>query len=90
MNRKTCTLVGAAVGLLLFLALALLPSLLYGGEYLLVEATIYDKFLAQLIKEGGHLASPEEKQKLQAALWDAEGHRMPDTVAISADRKSVV
>ncbi len=53
---------------------------------LLVEATIYDKFLAQLIKEGGYLASPEEKQKLLTALWDAEGHRTPDTVAISAQR----
>jgi len=53
---------------------------------LLVEATIYDKFLAQLIEEGGYLASPEEKQKLQAVLWDAEGHRTPDTVAISAQR----
>ena len=53
---------------------------------LLVEATIYDKFLAQLIKEGGYLASPEEKQKLHAVLWDAEGHRTPDTVAISAQR----
>ncbi|MEW5721316.1 MAG: aldehyde dehydrogenase family protein, partial [Chloroflexota bacterium] len=53
---------------------------------LLVEATIYDKFLAQLIKEGGHLASPEEKQKLQAVLWDAEGHRTGDTVAIAAQR----
>jgi len=53
---------------------------------LLVEATLYDKFLAQLIEEGGYLASPEEKQKLQAVLWDAEGHRTPDTVAISAQR----
>jgi hypothetical protein len=31
MTRKTPTLVGAAVGLALFLALGLLPSLLYGG-----------------------------------------------------------
>jgi len=31
MNRKSYTLIGAAVGLALFLALALLPSLLYGG-----------------------------------------------------------
>jgi sulfoacetaldehyde dehydrogenase len=53
---------------------------------LLVEATIYDRFLAQLQKEGGYLASPEEKSKLLAALWDAEGHRTPDTVAISAQR----
>jgi hypothetical protein len=31
MNRKTSTLVGAGIGLALFLAVALLPSLLYGG-----------------------------------------------------------
>jgi acyl-CoA reductase-like NAD-dependent aldehyde dehydrogenase len=53
---------------------------------LVVEQTIYDRFLDQLIKEGGYLASEEEKQKLQAALWDNEGHRTPDTVAISAQR----
>ncbi len=53
---------------------------------LLVEATIYDRFLAQLQKEGGYLVSEEEKQKLQAALWDGEGHRTSDTIAISAQR----
>jgi hypothetical protein len=31
MNRKSFTLIGAAVGLALFLAVALLPALLYGG-----------------------------------------------------------
>jgi len=31
MNRKTPTIVGAAVGLALFLALGLLPALMYGG-----------------------------------------------------------
>ena len=31
MNRKTPSIVGAAVGLALFLAIALLPDLLYGG-----------------------------------------------------------
>jgi hypothetical protein len=31
MTRKTSTLVGAAIGLATFLAVALLPSLLYGG-----------------------------------------------------------
>jgi len=53
---------------------------------LVVEETIYDRFLEQLIKEGGYLTSEEEKQKLQAVLWDDEGHRTPDTVAISAQR----
>jgi len=31
MTRKTHTLVGAGIGLALFLAIALLPALLYGG-----------------------------------------------------------
>jgi sulfoacetaldehyde dehydrogenase len=53
---------------------------------LLVESTLYDRFLEQLIKEGGYLASDVEKEKLQAVLWDSEGHRTPDTIAISAQR----
>jgi sulfoacetaldehyde dehydrogenase len=53
---------------------------------LIVEASIYDRFLAQLQKEGGYLANADEKAKLQAVLWDAEGHRTSDTVAISAQR----
>lgn len=53
---------------------------------LIVEATIYDHFLEQLIKEGGYLVSDIEKDKLQAVLWDSEGHRTPDTIAISAQR----
>jgi sulfoacetaldehyde dehydrogenase len=52
---------------------------------LLVEDSIYDRFLAQLQKEGGYLVSPEEKEKLQAVMWDAEGHRTLETVARSAD-----
>ena len=31
MNRKTHTLIGAGIGLAVFLAIALLPALLYGG-----------------------------------------------------------
>jgi hypothetical protein len=31
MNRKTPTVIGAAIGLAAFLAIALLPALLYGG-----------------------------------------------------------
>ncbi len=53
---------------------------------LVIEASIYDAMKAQLIKEGGYLASPAEKAKLQAILWDAEGHRTSNTVAISAQR----
>ncbi|HTP50827.1 MAG TPA: hypothetical protein VMK42_09025 [Anaeromyxobacteraceae bacterium] len=31
MNRKTPTIIGAAIGLALFLAIGLLPALMYGG-----------------------------------------------------------
>ena len=48
---------------------------------LVVEASIYDAFLAQLQVEGGYLVSDAEKQLLQQALWDAEGHRTAPTIA---------
>src|SRR6476620_10761287 len=37
---------------------------------LLVEASIYDRFLEALQKEGGYLASLDEKQKLAGIMWD--------------------
>src|SRR5580765_5646873 len=51
---------------------------------LLVEETVYDTFLELLQQEGGYLASPEEKRKLEVVMWDAEGHRTIDTVARAA------
>jgi sulfoacetaldehyde dehydrogenase len=48
---------------------------------LLVEASIYNRFLDQLQQEGGHLVDEVEKTKLEAVLWDAEGHRTFETVA---------
>jgi sulfoacetaldehyde dehydrogenase len=48
---------------------------------LLVEATVYERFLEDLLKEGGYLATPDEKALLEAAMWDAEGRRTIDTVA---------
>jgi sulfoacetaldehyde dehydrogenase len=51
---------------------------------LLVEATVYDGFLEALQKEGGYLASDEEKRKLEAVLWDADGRRTIETVARAA------
>src|SRR6059036_1790 len=52
---------------------------------LLVEATVYDALLDLLQREGGHLASAEEKEKLAAVLWDAEGRRTLNTIARAAD-----
>jgi sulfoacetaldehyde dehydrogenase len=53
---------------------------------LLVDESIYDKFLDQLQKEGGYLASDADKEKLKAVMWDGEGHRTLDTVARSASK----
>jgi sulfoacetaldehyde dehydrogenase len=50
---------------------------------LIIEASIFDKLVAQLQKEGGHLASPAEKELLRKAMWDGERHRTASTVAIS-------
>ena len=51
---------------------------------LLVEASVYDRFLEALQAEGGYLASADEKRKLEAAMWDTEGHRRIETVARAA------
>jgi sulfoacetaldehyde dehydrogenase len=51
---------------------------------LIVESTVYEGLRDRLVAEGGHLANPAETDKLRALLWDAEGHRTPDTIAISA------
>jgi len=51
---------------------------------LLIDSRIYDAFLARLEKEGGYLVNDEERQKLQAVYWDAEGHRTADTIACPA------
>ncbi len=49
---------------------------------LLIDERIFDKMVEQLVKEGGFVASEEQKAKLRAVMWDAEGHRLADTVAI--------
>lgn len=53
---------------------------------LVVEASIYDAFRDRLVAEGGHLLGTDEAAKLRAVYWDAEGHRTPDTVAVSAQQ----
>ena len=50
---------------------------------LIIEASIFDKLLAQLQAEGGYLATPQEKEMLRKAMWDDEAHRTVDTVAIA-------
>jgi sulfoacetaldehyde dehydrogenase len=51
---------------------------------LVVHDSIYDALRAGLVEEGAHLTTPEETALLQSALWDLDGRRTPDTIAISA------
>ncbi len=48
---------------------------------LIVDASIYDAMLRQLQLEGGYLVNEREKQLLERAYWDENGHRTPDTIA---------
>jgi sulfoacetaldehyde dehydrogenase len=50
---------------------------------LVIEASIFDNMIAQLQKEGGYLANDNDKASLRKAMWDGEGHRTPNTVAIA-------
>lgn len=50
---------------------------------LIIEATIFDRMLVQLQKEGGYLANDEEKALLRKAMWDDDRHRTSNTVAIA-------
>ena len=56
---------------------------------LVVETSIYEALRERLIEEGGHLVSPEERERLRTTLWDADGHRTPDTIAVSAQALAV-
>jgi sulfoacetaldehyde dehydrogenase len=51
---------------------------------LLVEASVYDRLLDALQREGGYLATPGEKSLLAAVMWDGQGRRTLDTIARSA------
>ncbi len=55
MNKKIPTLVGAGVGLAIFLAIALLPAMLYGGY-------------AGLLLAGGIVGTPVQATLLSRAL----------------------
>ena len=53
---------------------------------LVVEESVYDRLLTQLVNEGGYVVTPQEAARLQATLWDGLGRRTPNTIAISAQR----
>ncbi len=53
---------------------------------LVIHASIYDAMVKALQDEGGYLASKEEAEALKKVMWDENGHRLPNTVAISAQK----
>ncbi len=53
---------------------------------LIIENSIYDRFLLQLQKEGGYLVNLQQRKQLEDILWDAEGHRTMNTIAIAATK----
>ncbi|MEW9674112.1 aldehyde dehydrogenase family protein [Ammoniphilus sp. 3BR4] len=53
---------------------------------LIIHESVFEPMIEQLVQEGGYLANEEEKAKLRAVMWDAEGHRLPDTVAVAPQK----
>lgn len=53
---------------------------------LIIEESIYDDMIKEFIAIGGYLANEEEKEKLKNVIWDEEGHRLPDTVALAPQK----
>jgi sulfoacetaldehyde dehydrogenase len=51
---------------------------------LIIEESIFDQMVKQLIEEGGYLANEEQRGKFCEIMWDSQGHRLPDSVARSA------
>lgn len=49
---------------------------------IIIYDKIYDDVLKALEAEGGYLADADERELLKKIMWDDEGHRLPDSVAI--------
>ncbi|MET3697002.1 aldehyde dehydrogenase family protein [Bacillus oleivorans] len=52
---------------------------------LVIHESVYDEMLELLQLQGGYLASPEEKARLQEVMWE-DGHLSRDIVAKPVDR----
>jgi sulfoacetaldehyde dehydrogenase len=53
---------------------------------LVVDSALYDAMLAQLRKEGGYVASEDEKVLLAAAMWNDKGQRTLATIACNPQK----
>ncbi len=50
---------------------------------LVIHASIFDATVEALKEEGAYFANEEEKELIKRVMWDENGHRLPDTVAVS-------
>lgn len=53
---------------------------------LIISDKIFAAMVDQLQKEGGYLANDKERELLKKVMWDKEGHRLPETVAIAPQK----
>lgn len=50
---------------------------------IVIHESIWDASLKELVAVGGYMLSPTEQEAMRKVMWDDEGHRLPDTVALS-------
>ncbi len=53
---------------------------------LVIHEEVYDAMVKALEDEGGYLASKDEAEALKKVMWDEQGHRLPQTVAVSPQK----
>lgn len=51
---------------------------------IVIQESIYEDAIKELVAVGGYLMSADEQAKMQNAMWDDHCHRNSDTVALSA------
>lgn len=50
---------------------------------LIICDKVYDQMIEALLEEGGYLCNDEEREMLKKVMWDENGNRLPNTVAVS-------
>jgi sulfoacetaldehyde dehydrogenase len=50
---------------------------------IVIHESIWDAALKELVAVGGYMLSPTEQEAMRKVMWDDEGHRLSDTVALS-------
>jgi sulfoacetaldehyde dehydrogenase len=51
---------------------------------IVIHESIWDDALKEMIAVGGYMMSANEQEAMRKAMWDDTCHRLPDTVALSA------